>query len=122
MTPNKPKKPQVRGKAGMSREKALFSLLIANTCKIHGLKLEAEYKFAENRKFRADFAIPELKALYEYEGIISGKARHTTVTGYTNDTIKYNLAASLGYRVFRYTALNFGQVEQDIIKLKNQSI
>lgn len=111
------KKTRTKVTAGRSKEKGLFKLLLAQTAQKHGLTVLEEYKFAEKRKFRADFAITELKTLCEYEGIIAGKARHTTITGYTNDCIKYNLAASLGWKVLRYTALNYGQIEGDITNL-----
>ena len=73
-----------------------------------------EYRFCAGRRFRSDFAFPEKKLLVEYEGINSAKSRHTTITGYTKDTEKYNLAAVLGYRVLRYTALNFRNVWKDL--------
>lgn len=79
-----------------------------------------EFKFCDGRKFRADYAIPEKMILIEFEGIISKKSRHTTITGYSKDCIKYNLAAVLGYRVLRYTALNFRNVWDDL-KLINQN-
>jgi hypothetical protein len=43
----------------------------------------------------------------EYEGIKGSKARHTTLTGYTNDCDKYNQAALLGWRVLRFTTIHF---------------
>lgn len=72
-----------------------------------------EFRFSK-RKFRADYAIPEKMILIEFEGIMIGKSRHTTVTGYTRDCEKYNLAAILGYKVLRYTALNFREVWRDL--------
>jgi len=80
------------------------------------LKLEykSEHKFLENRKFRFDYAIPQLKIGIEYEGLFSNKSRHTTVSGYTKDTEKYNLAVLNGWRVLRYTAINLTQFENDI--------
>jgi very-short-patch-repair endonuclease len=76
-----------------------------------------EYKFLQNRKFRFDFAIIEKKIAIEYEGIISNKARHTSITGYSKDCEKYNLAALNGWRVLRYTALNINQFITDIEKI-----
>ena len=76
-----------------------------------------ELKFDELRKFRFDYAIPSLKIAIEFEGIMSAKSRHTTVTGYTNDCVKYNLATCSGWRVLRYTAKNYLNLEKDLIKM-----
>lgn len=78
-----------------------------------------EHRFCE-RRYRFDFAIlkdpqgNEVKIACEYEGIVSAKARHTTITGYTNDTSKYNLAVLHGWKVLRYTALNYKNVWADL--------
>lgn len=75
-------------------------------------KLKVEYRFHPSRKWRFDFAVPELKLAFEYEGIISDKSRHTGIKGYTEDTNKYNEATLLGWKVYRFTALNY----KDIVK------
>ena len=73
-----------------------------------------EHKFLYNRKFRFDFAIVEHKIAIEYEGIMAYKSRHTSVTGYSKDCEKYNLAVINGWRVLRYTALNISNLENDL--------
>lgn len=78
-----------------------------------------EYQFAPPRKFRFDFAIPDLKIAAEYEGIFSKKSRHTTQSGYSKDCEKYNLAATNGWRVLRYTAKTVKSFEQDLITIIN---
>lgn len=83
-----------------------------------------ELEFHTERKFRFDWAIPELMIAIEYEGLFSKKSGHTTVGGYTKDTIKYNLAAINGWTVLRYTALSYQNLEKDIklfISLKNKT-
>lgn len=77
-------------------------------------KIEKELLFAKElgRKWRFDFAIPELKLAFEYEGIFSAKARHTTVKGYMGDCEKYNTAVLLGWKVLRFTAGNFAKKRQ----------
>ena len=75
---------------------------------------ETEYKFHPKRKFRFDWAIPSIKVAIEYEGIVSDKSRHTSLQGYTNDCNKYNLAISMGWRVLRYTALNYSNLNEDL--------
>lgn len=76
-----------------------------------------EFKFSEERKFKFDYAFPGLMISCEYEGLLSEKSGHTTVTGYTNNTVKYNLATCLGWRMLRYTALNYKELESDLRKL-----
>jgi len=78
---------------------------------------ETELKFDENRKFRFDYAIPSLMIAIEYEGIYASKSRHTTVSGFSTDCVKYNLATCLGWRVLRYTANNYLNLETDLKKI-----
>lgn len=89
--------------------------------KEQGLKLETEYRFHPVRKFRFDHAIPEIMTAFEYEGLMSKKSRHTTLTGYSNDNSKYNLAQLMGWKVLRYTVINAGQISEDLklLNIKN---
>lgn len=80
--------------------------------------LKTEFKGITGRRFKFDWAVPEINLAIEYEGLMSFKSRHTTVTGYTNDTTKYNLAQLQGWRVLRYTQLNYGQIVDDLEKLQ----
>lgn len=110
-------KPATAKKSGNTGK---FELIVLDTCKKLGLKVEKEYKFLPDRRFRFDFAIPDMKVACEYEGVMSAKSRHTTITGYTGDCTKYNLAALNGWRVMRYTTLNMGQVIDDLKAIINQ--
>lgn len=83
------------------------------------IKYETEYKFLETRKFRFDWAIPSMNIAIEYEGIFSEKSRHTSLSGYTNDCEKYNLAVQNGWKVLRYTAKNYLDFEKDLNNLLN---
>jgi hypothetical protein len=76
-----------------------------------------ELQFNSTRKFRFDWAIPELKIAIEYEGIFSKKSGHTTVTGYTKDCEKYNIAAIEGWIILRYTAKNYNNLATDLKKI-----
>ena len=76
-----------------------------------------ESTFHPKRKWRADIAIPSLNVLIEWEGVMSAKSRHTSVTGFTNDCEKYNAAQLLGWKVLRYTVLNKSQFFTDIESL-----
>lgn len=75
-----------------------------------------EYRFHDVRKYRFDIALPDKMIAIEYEGLISAKSRHTTISGYTEDANKYNLAQQMGWTVYRYTAKNYKRFSTDIIK------
>lgn len=76
-----------------------------------------ELEFHPDRKFRFDWAIPSLKIAIEYEGVFAKKSRHTTISGYTMDCEKYNLAQISGWKVLRYTAKNYNDLSNDLKKL-----
>lgn len=66
---------------------------------------EREFHFAlPERRFRFDFAWPELKVAAEIEGGTWTGGRHTRPQGFEDDCDKYNLATLRGWRVFRFTA------------------
>lgn len=69
----------------------------------HGMdNPQAEYRFHPVRKWRFDWAFPEQKIAIEVEGNawnVSGGGRHMQDT----DLEKYNNAAALGWRVFRFS-------------------
>src|SRR5947199_181119 len=80
-----------------NKTKEWIALNLSAWCKVNGFELIPEYAFCTGRKWRADFFIKELNLLLEYEGLMSAKSRHTTVTGYSNDAEKYNEVAKLGF-------------------------
>jgi very-short-patch-repair endonuclease len=72
------------------------------------LKLPApsrEFRFARSigREWRFDFCWPRRKIAVEVEGGFSGKSRHMSNDGYTEDCRKYSEAAILGWCVLRFT-------------------
>ncbi len=79
---------------------ALFDLLAAPETP----RPEREVAFAPGRRFRFDFAWVGERVAVEIEGGLYGKSRHTTLSGYSADCQKYNLATEMGWRVLRYTA------------------
>lgn len=76
-------------------------------CQERGIVLHEEYNFNPLRRWRADWCIPEKKILVEYEGLSAKKTGHTTSTGFTANTEKYNSAQALGWKVLRFTYLNY---------------
>jgi very-short-patch-repair endonuclease len=104
----------------MSASEELFAF------QMKAIKLDAgmvrEFKFHDKRKWRFDFAWPDLKIAVECEGVTSfGKTlgRHQTAKGYRGDLEKYNAATLLGWRVLRYDQffIKFGAAMVDIEKL-----
>lgn len=83
----------------------------------HNTKVVTEFKFHPTRKFRFDFAMPELQQSYEYEGIYNEKSGHTFYTGYNKDCRKYNLATLHGWKVFRFTAKTYLDIDQILNEL-----
>jgi very-short-patch-repair endonuclease len=83
-------------------------------CLENKITLEKEFKFSKERKFRFDFCLPDYKIGIEYDGLNSEKSGHTTLTGFTKDTEKINLAISLGWKVLRFTVLNYKSVLQEV--------
>lgn len=69
-------------------------------------KPEEEYIFHPDRKWRFDFAYPDLMIGIECEGGTWAKeaGRHNRGKGFRDDCIKYNEAALLGWRVLRFTS------------------
>ena len=62
-----------------------------------------EHKFHPVRRWRFDFAWPELKIAVEVEGGVWAGGRHTRGSGFSADAEKYNCAARMGWLVLRYT-------------------
>jgi len=64
---------------------------------------EQEYRFHCVRKWRFDFAWPELMLGVEVEGGTWIRGRHTRGYGFEKDCEKYNEAALEGWLVLRFT-------------------
>jgi very-short-patch-repair endonuclease len=65
---------------------------------------EREYRFHQKRKWRFDFAWPDLMLAVEVEGGIYSGGRHVRGAGFQKDVEKYNAATIAGWRVLRFTA------------------
>ena len=68
-----------------------------------GVEVVKEYMFHYTRKWRFDYAIPELKVAIEIDGGVWDYGRHNRPQGYINDMEKLNNAISLGWYVLRFT-------------------
>lgn len=83
--------------------KADYKAVLVQQCEIAGLKLEPEFRFHPERKFRADWKVSGSKVLIEYEGGLysGGKRGHSSIAGIQRDIEKSNLAQILGFIVIR---------------------
>jgi very-short-patch-repair endonuclease len=69
-----------------------------------------EFRFHPVRRWRFDFAWPDLQIAVEVEGVMpGGGGRHQRFLGYEADLEKYNSATYEGWRVLRFT----GRMVQD---------
>ena len=92
-----------------------FETLILNRIEKSKLPLpEKEYQFCLPRKFRFDFAWPDLKIAIEAEGGVWIRGGHVRGTGYIQNCKKYNMATLLGWRVLRYTPDMIDDVIDDL--------
>jgi len=64
---------------------------------------KSEYRFHPTRRWRFDYAHPELMIAIEVEGGAFTKGRHTRGKGFIADMDKYNTATIMGWRLLRYT-------------------
>ena len=78
----------------------------------HRAKVLPELRFCDTRKWRFDVGVlqdfqcePEIRLGFEIEGglFMAGTGRHNRGAGMRKDMEKYNTAAALGWKVFRFT-------------------
>ena len=62
----------------------------------------AEWSFHPTRKWRFDFALPELKIAIEIDGGVFTGGRHSGGIGQLKDMEKMNASAELGWLVFHH--------------------
>lgn len=96
-----------------------MDVVLINYCQRNGLQLYEEYRFCEDRGWRFDWCIPALKVAIEFEGgIFQENSGHKTAKHYTKDTEKYTRAALEGWRVLRFTTLNYKTLIDQLKTLK----
>jgi len=84
-----------------------------------------EYKFHPTRKWRIDFAFPDIKLAIEQDGGVwaqkyGAKSRHFYGKGAIADMEKMNALAEDGWRVLKYQPnhIDFNQIKRIYDKLK----
>lgn len=63
-----------------------------------------EHRFHPVRRWRFDFAWPDVKLAVEVEGGVYTRGRHVRPSGFEADTEKYNEATLLGWKLLRFTS------------------
>jgi very-short-patch-repair endonuclease len=63
----------------------------------------SEYRFNPNRRYRFDFAIPDVKTAVEIDGGEHTGQGHASGKGMAHDNEKINEAITMGWKVFRFT-------------------
>lgn len=66
-----------------------------------------ELRFAPPRMWRFDFAWPDRFIAVEIEGGVFVRGGHSRGVDFTDDCEKYDIAALLGWRVYRFTVKQF---------------
>lgn len=107
---------------GKQKDRSINKKNFAQKAEQFGYKVTPEFKFAPDRKFRADWKVLKnsKSVLVEYEGLICKKSGHLTIDGFSKNCEKYNLAQIMGYPVLRYTVTNFCNVFEDLSKILEQ--
>jgi len=94
------------------KRKSVGEEMFMQQCKLSGItEPEREYRFHPTRRWRFDFAWPEVKLALEVDGSVYSNGRHNRGKGYENDCEKMAEAINLGWRVFRFST---GQVKKGI--------
>jgi hypothetical protein len=113
MTKRPLKKPRAKIKAGPSPGEQLFAIgWRVWVSELPGEQPAREYHFHPSRDWRFDFAFPERLVAVEIEGATFAGGRHSRGAGFRDDCHKYNAAAGLGWRVFRFTT---DMIQRDLV-------
>lgn len=82
-----------------------------------------EYRFTPPRKWRLDYAWPDVKLAIEIEGGVYKYCGHNSISGFIKDIDKYNALTENGWALLRYQPkkINYNQIEKVYKQLKNES-
>lgn len=84
----------------------------------------AEYRFSSQRRWRIDYAWPDVKLAAEIEGgiFMRSKARHTNPIGFLKDMEKYNMLTEEGWHLLRDIPqkINYDQIIKVYQSLKGE--
>lgn len=86
------------------RRAAKIDADLRRLCRAAGLPVPVpEHRFAPPRRWRFDWAWPDIRLALEVEGGVWTGGRHTRGAGFVKDMEKYNAATIAGWRVVRCT-------------------
>lgn len=92
-----------------------IEIMLLDWCQKRGYKLYEEYVFSTVRAYRLDYAVADIKLGIEFDGgIYQAKSGHRSKTGVQRDIEKGNLAIQEGWRVLRFSALNYTNILQQL--------
>lgn len=95
-----------------------IEIVLLDWCQQRGYKLYEEYVFSTVRAYRLDYALPDLKLGIEYEGSIhKTNGDHRSAKGVQRDIEKGNLAIQEGWRVLRFSAINYLTISEQLNEL-----
>ena len=82
-------------------------------CKVNKISPTREYPFHETRKWRIDFAWPDLKFAVEVESSV-----HRIRSRFASDLDKYNAMSMAGWKLLRYTRkmIESGQAINEVLE------
>lgn len=66
------------------------------------LRIEYEFRFHEERQWKADLCLPDLRVLIECDGGLHGGG-HKRGAALEDDYVKQNVAQMLGYKLLRFS-------------------
>lgn len=71
-----------------------------------------EYRFHESRRWRIDYAWPNVRLAVEIEGGAWTRGRHTRGIGFVKDMEKYNTLFAMGWTLLRYQPkrINYAEI------------
>lgn len=92
-----------------------IEITLLDWCLKRGYELYEEYVFSTVRAYRLDYALPDLKLGIEYEGSIhKTNGDHRSKKGVQRDIEKGNLAIQEGWRVLRFSAINYLTITEEL--------
>ena len=98
----------------MSKRKAnSATILLRKHLRELSLAYNEEFKFHEDRRWRADFHLIDHRILLEISGAVYVGGRHVRGKGYEADCMKQNHATMLGYRCLVFST---GQVLRGVAR------
>lgn len=73
------------------------------------LQIFARFDAFRARGWRFDYAFPDIMVAIEIEGGVWTGGRHTRGCGFQDDLDKYNVAAAIGWRLFRFSTQDINE-------------